>query len=182
MQTEWTKNQAYDFFGRWLNNTRHKTLLTVSRNRFGHALIATDKGKYYWLYKKDLFKSFNHYFKDYLKKDNAVGGLGESINRQYLVKAIKHKCKLVFTYKDTPRCLFTPSRKKLLTLLDMAMPGANFSMTPTTALLKIYCDYHKLIRKQNKVNIFKENIYSENPVKMQEVTYSFSINLMERLN
>ncbi len=176
----WNKDKALTFVIDYLKGKLYTKVMIATRNKFGHAFIKTDQGSFYWLYKKDHFHSFNYEFPDYIKKPNTLSGAGESINVEYLKFALNNNATLLFSYGHLPRAIYTPSREKLLSLLHTVMPEANFQNTPPIALLKIYCKHYKLKRTQERINEYKANDYTENPIKVQEKTYSFPFKLMER--
>ena len=176
----WNKDQALEFVMNYLKGKSYTGVKIANRNKFGHALITTDQGNFYWLFKKDFFHSFNFQFPDYILKPNTFRGSGESINMEFLKFAMSNESTLLFSYENLPRAIYTPSKAKLLKSLELVYPAADFENTPSAALLKIYCDYYGLKRTQDRENEYKTNDYMNGTIVVQEQTYSFSIQLMER--
>jgi len=177
----WNKDSALRFVLDYLKGKLYTNVKLVKKNKFGHCYITTDNGNFYYLFKKDFFHSFNHEFPEYIKQPNTFKGVGESINFEYMKFALNNNATLLFCHEDNRSAIYTPSRDKLLKALETIMPEADFKVVPATALLKIYCDHYDLKRTQDRVNQYKVNDYSENPIEIQEQTYSFSFSLMERL-
>jgi len=65
-----------------------ESVIWLNRNPFGHRLIRTTRGlKYYTTFKRLPFKTFGYQFED---KD--MHGVGETINVEFLEKAIELEC------------------------------------------------------------------------------------------
>jgi len=176
----WNKDKALRFVLDYLKGKLYTNIKIANRNKFGHAFITTDQENFYFLFKKDFFHSFNYEFPDYIKKPNTFSGVGESINLEYLKFALNNKATLLFCYQNLVRAIYTPSKTKLLKSLEYIYPTANFENTPSTALLKVYCDYYGLKRTQDRENTYKLNDCMDGTIIVQEQTYSFSIQLTER--
>lgn len=177
----WTKEKAFEFVIDYMRSKYYGNVQLKDRNMFGHALITSDKQNIYFIYKHDKFHSFPFEFPEYVKTKGSLSGLGESINKEYLLKALKNKCKLVFCYRENGNSIYTPSKQKLLAMLKMQMPSADLNEIPSTGLLKIFCDINHLIRTQERANTYMANDNTESAIIVNEVTYSFPFKLMERL-
>lgn len=177
----WTKDKALRFTLDYLRSKYYQGVEIKERNQFGHAYITTSKQNFHWLYKHDYFHSFVYEFPEYQKQKNHLGGLGESINQEYLERAINKKCTLLFSYRQQSNAIYTPSRQKLLAILNTVLPNEDFKEIHTTVLLKIFCNYYKLTRVQNRMNKYTANDYSGSAIVMQEKTYSFPVKILERL-
>lgn len=175
----WNKDAARTFVFNYLRG-KLKAPSIINVNRFGHTLLKADTDFFYYLFKKDRIHSFNYIFKEYVAKPNAITGLGESINKEYLIYALNHKATLLFCYEDLGNAIYTPSRAKLLTLLSTLFPEGIFNNLPTVALLKVFCEYHNLIRQQDRTNTYKTNDYTDAVVQVNEVTYCFPYAIVER--
>jgi hypothetical protein len=151
----------------------------INRNKFGHALIRTNKGVLYWLFKKDHFHSFNYEMKGFVKAHPEFAGLGESINQEYLLYAIDKNATLIFQYQDN-EAIYAPSRQKLLEEVKKIFPEGNFENIDSTRLLKIFCDAYNLKRAQDRENEYKSNDYCDSTIRIHEITYSFPLKLLER--
>jgi len=169
----WNKDSALRFVLDYLKSKFYTNVTIVKRNKFGHAFITTERGNFYWLFKKDFFHSFNYEFPNYIKQPNTFSGVGESINLEYLKFALNNNATLLFCYESLPRAIYTPSKAKLLSSLQTIMPTADFKNTPSTALLKIYCDHYGLKRTQDRENTYKVTDFTNGTIMVQEQTYSF---------
>lgn len=180
----WNKDYAKDYVLKALYRTGHNEIsvkpLSYLQETYGHKFITTDTGNYYLLFKKEWQKSFNNLFSHYIKKENVLTGLGESINIEYLKFCINKQCTLLYAHKDYPGVIYTIDREKLLKLINIVLPETDFKHTPTVALLKIWCDHENLKRTQDKTNTHITSDYSQNPVQINEQTYSFPIKLLKR--
>lgn len=175
----WNKDIALRFTVDYLRSKFAKGVLIADRNKFGHAFIKTQSGSFYWLFKKDFFHSFQYEFPNYSKQVGALKGLGESINNEYLKFCLNNRCILLFSYENQERAIYTPSKQKLVGILGTLMPEADLDI-PAVALLKIFCDYYNLKRTQDRQNTYKLDNYSESEVVVNEQTYSFPVELLER--
>lgn len=178
----WTKDRALRFVLDYLRTKYYIAPEIKERNHFGDAYIKTEKGNFYFKFKRDLFHSFQYEFPDYQKTKNHLDGIGESINQEYLEKAINKKCTLLFAYRQQPNAIYTPSRHKLLAILETVLPDEDFKKIPTTVLLKIFCNYYNLIRTQNEPITINASDYSGCKVVQYEKTFSFPFALVQRLN
>lgn len=182
MALEWTLDAALKYTHLFM--MKKKLVPYIAEvNRYGHRIIKTKNKEetYYWLFKEDYFRSFNNMFPEYADSKNKFGGYGETINVEYMVKAVRMKYTLLFCNGRLKDTVYTPSRQKLLEGLRQIEPEADFSNIHPTSLLKIYCDYHKLIRIQDRVNR-REMPNSESIMEIQEQAYSFPFQIMERFN
>lgn len=75
-----------------LKNRKAKILNLTILNNSKHAIISTDVGNFYVVFKRDFFNSFGQIFND--------KGVGESINEESLEFADKQKANLLFVYPD----------------------------------------------------------------------------------
>jgi hypothetical protein len=142
-------------------------------NMFGHMLVKAGFNYYYYIFKKEHFLSFSSQFKDYSEK--YFSGLGESINKEYLIYASKFDAKLLIAYQNHPYELYTLDRDKLRQLLPDIHHKYN-----SLIMLMIYCNLHNLIRTQDKQNEFKVNDYAGSTVVIHETTYSFPFQFMKK--
>lgn len=180
---KWNKDQAWEFTVDYLRSKFYKgvSFYISGRNKFGHGRITSKKQDFYWLWKKDFFRSFGSIFPFYKKQAFSVSGVGESINIEYLKYCLNTNSRILFCYEHLPRAIYTPSHTKLKVLVGLIYPNGEFSKTPATALLKIYCDHYGLKRTQERENIYNSNEYTDAPIKVNEQTYSFPVALLERL-
>jgi hypothetical protein len=176
----WTKDKALEYLIDFMKSKHYQDISLIERNKFGHAFIKSEERNVYFLYKHDQFHSFSNIFKEYVRKKNAIGGIGESINVEYLKKAIKTNSDLVFAYRNTPFTFYTPSREKLLNLLELQLPHENFREFHTAILLKLFCSINNLHRTQDRTNTYKTNDYTNGTIVVNEKTFSFPFKLMAR--
>lgn len=176
----WNKDSALRFVLDYLKGKLYTNVTIINRNMFGHALIKTDKGYFYFLFKKDFFHSFNYEFPEYIKQPNTFKGVGESINFEYLKLALNNNAVLLYCYQELKNAIYTPSQSKLASALSFVYPNANLSNTPSTALLKLYCDHYDLKRTQERTNQYKVSDYTNGTIEVNEMTYSLPFKLFER--
>lgn len=182
MTLEWTLDAALRHTHLFMMK-KHLVPYIAEVNRYGHRIIKTKDKEitYYWLFKEDYFRSFSNKFPEYMVKENRYGGYGETINVEYMQKCIFKRYILLFCNGRHKDAIYTPSREKLIQGLKQAYPGGDFNNVHTTALLKIYCDHHNLIRTQDRINE-REMPNSESIMQIQERAYSFPFQIMERFN
>lgn len=175
----WNKDSAFSFVMRHLYSKGYSPVL-LSENKFGHRLIKTSNGNYYYIFKKDFFYSFNNIFKDYINEPNSIHGVAESINTEYIHFALRNKATLLFCHLGYENAIYTVDKEKLIPLLEMA--GLYGITNNSTLMLLMYCEHHKLKRTQDRTNEYKVNDYSENTVLINEQTYSFPFKLLKKFN
>lgn len=177
----WNKRGALQYTMLRLRQLGHDSVRLIDRNMFGHALIKTDTGKFYLLFKKDFLRSFNSLFRHYTESKGAITGLGESINNEYIEYAKNNDYELLFSYQTYPNIIYTPDKQQLATLISNRLRTFRFKDQSSAALLKLFCHINGLTRTQDKTNKFIANDYSANPIMINETTHSFPINLLKRL-
>jgi len=177
----WTKQQALEFTLKTLKKQFGGEIVIIDRNIHGHAMIRVGNYFFYFIYKKSHLNTFNRQFLNYVSQKNSISGLGESINKEYLLKVMRMKATLLFTYMNYPYAIYKPSRWKLLAISNIEGDWSSNEEWCDASLLLMFCGKNNLIRKQDKENEYKTNDYSGNTVLQQEVTYCFPIKLLERL-
>lgn len=188
----WNIDLARETVMKFLREKKYININPVYVNKFGHTLIRTDfivhpespeylvEKNYYFLYKEEHFKTFWRQFPEYSKLPHIITGEGESINTEFLIYCIKNRCEILFCYKNYPNTIFILNRDTLKSLMNQINPDANYSGILTIVLLKQYCEYHNLIRTQEKENTFKNTDYTGSSRNINEVTYCFPFKLLKR--
>jgi len=112
--------------------------------------------RFYAIFKREFFMTFNYAFKDFVTINNQYNTVGESINADWLEVAIKTADFILFIYED----------------------GKIYKVAPL--LIKKFCEKHNLIREQDVKNKVNKCDGSGLSMMIKEKTYSFSITLLER--
>jgi len=102
-------------FRGFLDVLRNRGLLNYSIeyvNRRRHMIVRSLDMVFYVLYKDSFFMSFNKQFSGFVKDFPEYKGLGESINKRWLEKAIQLESKLVFVYPSGKMYFFYPKAFK----------------------------------------------------------------------
>lgn len=123
--------------------------------RNGHALFGSNNPnnkKLYVIFKRDFFITFNKQFVSFSKQYPEYYGEGESINTDALNRAIKFDCEYIVFIHDTGVFVAYPM------------------------LIKNFCETHKLIRGQKRLNSIYANGTTEEHI--NEITYSFPKKLL----
>jgi hypothetical protein len=165
------------FYCKLFNEGLNPTIL--HKNKFHHTLIGSKNKNYYLLYKKDFFNSFSQIFKEYANTEYA--GVGETINREYMQFALNHNAELIFCYEKSPCIYYCADSIKLSKEINRHLgTDSNYSEVLGTKLLKLYCEFHNLVRVQDKTNEYKIDNYSESKIQVNEQTYSFPVKILKR--
>lgn len=172
------QHQAYLYCLNYLTKEGYQPQV-LNRNQFGHTLITTNKGKFYLIYKKEYLMSFNNLFSEYIKENNALSGIGESINIEYLQYAINNHAIVLFIHEDGK--IYTIDKIALNTILNIAF-FEDYTHLNTSQMIKVFCEYHKLKRTQTIQNERKMPDYDNNTCLVQESTYSFPVRLLKRFD
>lgn len=126
-------------------------------NKGRHYLIKASKGNieasFYFVFKHDMFHSFNYQFKDFVALKPEYRGFGESLNVECLHNALVSGSILVFCYEDG----------RLLAQYPM--------------LVKRFCNANSLVRVQKREN--KSKGFNGKQDLVQETTYSFPVGLLD---
>jgi hypothetical protein len=123
-----------------------------SYNHGRHRLITTDTEKYYVIYKRAFFNTFEKQFKGIYEQYPFLTGKGESINKEALEVALRNQVDaVVFIH-----------------------PEGIYSIYPM--IIKSFCEKNELIRTQDKTNYYKGLNGTRETTK--ETTYSFPKKLM----
>ncbi len=117
--------------------------------------------RFYAIFKREFFMTFNHVFKDFVTINNQYNTVeyntvGESINADWLEVAIRTSDFILFVYEG----------------------GAVYKVPPL--LIKNFCEKHQLIRVQDKKNIINTKNGTGAITTIKERTYSFPVALLER--
>jgi|SRR3972149_7023054 len=123
-------------------------------------IVASKKGKteIFWAkFKRDFFHSFNKEFPYFVSENPQFSGYGESININHLEEIIKFNCDLIlFCYAN----------------------GKVYSVFPL--FFKKFGETHKLIRIQERTNLYLQPDYSGEKKPVQEMTLSIPLSLLKR--
>jgi hypothetical protein len=124
----------------------------------GHYVLKSldDKNKpnLYVVYKRDWFMTFSKKFSDFIKKNPHFEGVGESINKEALKRALANKCDYIIFIHDSE--VFVGYTKMILNI----------------------CINNNLIRNQNRLNSYAKTNNSGKSELVSETTYSFPKKLL----
>lgn len=122
----------------------------------GHVILKTldkNKPKFYCIYKRDFYQTFEKQFWDFCLKNPNMKGPGESINIKALKNAISYDVDyLIFIH---PEDVFVGFPRQI----------------------KRFCEKFELTKIQKRKNINKNNFKT---IINQEITYSFPIKLLKK--
>ena len=139
-------------YGFKIENTK---LESYGRHKIYYTRRENKKYIFYLKYDKEFFHTFNYQFQEFTKNNPEYAGYGESINTEYLEKAINIGTNFI---------------------IFMNNKGQTYFIDPI--LLKHFCKKHDLKRTQNKTNKYTKPDYTTIRHEEKEETYSFPINIL----
>ena len=121
-------------------------------------------------------------FNNYTKQPNAILGLGESINVEWLEYCNDKGIVPLYAHKDYPNVIYQINRAEVIRLLRTTerFKDIGFTSVYVTGVLKIYCEHYNLKREQWVENERDVGNYTKQKQKVKEITYSFPIKLLCR--
>ena len=153
------KDSAYHYF---LHRLKSAYLLKSYKpeNKKRHLIVETEiKGfeKIYIVFHRETFHTFaNKFYFNFIQSNQEYRfSEGESLNIEFINKAIEEECVLLFIYPD----------KKIKWIYP--------------ELFRKFAEKHKLINNQERTNIYKTRNYSGNLMAVNEITYSIPVDLLK---
>lgn len=146
-------SSAFHYLVKLVNGKEGLIGFPASFNKGRHMLLETLMGnKYYCLFKREYFQTFNNYYPEFVIHHPNLRGVAESINEEWLDLAIKFDAVLLFIHPD----------------------GRVYQIYPMT-IKKL-----GLVRVQNEPNIYKKEDYTGEQEVVNEKTYHVPVKLLKR--
>jgi len=162
------KDMAFDYVQKIIQKHYDAWFRRELLNHGRHLLLSPTNSlvvpKFYVLYKKDFFHKFNDHCEGFVKDNPYYRGLGESINEEFLQRAIREDALLLFVYPN----------KQIYSIFPMVIYKLWQNQPPH---LK-----GELLRTQLKNNQYSIPDYNNGLKQVYELTFVFPIKLMSKLD
>ena len=136
---------------------QHYQILKIEDlNKGRHRMFLTEEMNFYCVFKKAFFMSFSKQFEYFANEFPEHSSIGESLNEEWIRKALYHRCKIIFVYPD-----------KKLYEID-AQEFWNFANT------------HNLKRLQDKDNFYNKGDGTGKKAPKNEITFSIPVSKLRR--
>ena len=147
------EDSAFHYLAKLVNQKEGLVGNPLSFNRGRHMVLQTLQGNnYYCLFKREFFMTFGDHFPTFIFHNPNLRGVAESINDEWLEKAIKLDAILLFIHPDAKVYWAYPMMVKKL----------------------------GLVRKQESANVYNSADYSGQETVINEVTYHVPVKLLKR--
>lgn len=155
------KSSAFDYVAKLFHQKYDCWFNVLPVNRGRHMILKPQGGKaptFYVLFKREWMYEFNKLFQRFVRENPEFRGLGESVNREWLLYSLKVGADyLVFVQPDRSLYIIPP------------------------LLVKNFVEKYNLIRTQLKSNDYRIPDGSESIERINELTYCFPIRLLTRM-